>query len=89
MEPIKFFKSEKDHFYEKIFRNIEKTPSKFKCINLTGDTNQVTELQYKFELKSISKKPFVTLNYMVTFFEKVVPLVVQEFHGLHNELKIK
>ena len=30
MKQIKFFKSEKDHFSEKIFRNIEKTSSKFK-----------------------------------------------------------
>ena len=33
MKLIKFFKSENDHFSEKIFRNIETKPSKFKYIN--------------------------------------------------------
>ena len=32
MKPMKFFKSEKHHFSEKIFRNIEKTPSKFNIL---------------------------------------------------------
>ena len=35
MKPIKFFNSEKDHFSEQIFRNIEKTPSKYKYINFS------------------------------------------------------
>ena len=53
MKPIKFFKSEKDHFSENIFRNIDRKPSKFKYINfalsfsliVAGGTNQLNGVQ--------------------------------------------
>jgi len=52
---MKFFNYEKDHFSEKPFSNIEKSPqssniliSRSVSLIKTGDTNQLTELQYKF-----------------------------------------
>jgi len=53
---MNIFNYEKDHFSEKTFSNIEKKPLKFKYVNfrdflsliITGGTNQLTEVQYKF-----------------------------------------
>jgi len=74
LKPIKFFKSEKDHFSAKTFLKIEKNPPKFKYRYLS--------------LIIINKLIKINLEIASTFFEKVVLLGFKEFDGLQDDLKI-
>ena len=60
MKSVKCFKSEKDHFSEK--KDLDTSKTSIKYINISviipRSTNQLTEVQYKFELKWNPKKPY-------------------------------
>jgi len=75
---------EKDHFSEKIFRNVEKTPSKFKYINF----RDLFCFLYNRWHQSTNWSAIAKIKYPGHFFEKLILPRFNEFYGLHDDLKI-